>query len=293
MSEPPIGFIGLGNMGRPMAENLAGAGQPLVVYDLAVAAQRGPDEATVAESVAEVAETAATVFLSLPDGGAVRTVADEMAAAPRRIVELVVDTSTIGLAAARFVHARLLDEGIEYLDAPVSGGVAGARSATIAMMCAGAAATVERLRPTLAPMAANVIHVGDVAGQAQAMKLLNNFLSATALTATSEAIAFGTGQGLALSTMLEVLNVSSGRNSATADKFPNQVVTGTYDAGFTARLMLKDLLLFEETARESGAAHSVNQSVVALYRALDSARPNADCTHIYPFVAEAPPAGQG
>ena len=274
-------------MGLPMATNLASAGHRLLVYDLDDPHDRAPRGSEVAASVGEVAQAAETVFLSLPDGGAVRSVTDALVASAERSTQLVVDTSTIGLSAARFVHARLLDAEIEYLDAPVSGGVSGATNATIAMMCAGAAATVERLRPLLAPMTGKVFHVGEVAGQGQAMKLLNNFLSGTALTATSEAIAFGAGQGLELATMLDVLNVSTGRNTATADKFPKRVATETYDAGFSAHMMLKDLLLFEEAAREASAAHSVSPSVVALYRGLDRAKPDADCTHIYPFVAHA------
>jgi 3-hydroxyisobutyrate dehydrogenase-like beta-hydroxyacid dehydrogenase len=117
------------------------------------------------------------------------------------------------------------------------------------------------------------------------MKLLNNYLSATALAATSEAIAFGVAEGLEMGVILEVLNVSTGRNSASVDKFPNRVVTGTYDAGFHTRLMAKDLRLFLDSVARTGTAATVAESVSDVWQRADAALPGSDFTQIWQFVS--------
>ena len=280
----PVGFIGLGNMGGPMSANLIAAGRRLVVFDAAGTAQRAPHGTELAHSSAEVGERSDTVLFSLPDGKAVSSVAAELVRSSNRTVRTVVDTSTIGMATSRRINERLREAGIEYVDAPVSGGVAGARSATLAMMCAGSGETIDRLRPLLKPMVKRVFHVGDLPGQAQAMKLLNNFLAATGIAASSEAIAFGERSGLDMKTMLDVLNVSTGRNMATLDKFPNRVLTGTYDAGFTSRLLLKDLLLYETAARESGCAIPIGPHVADVWRRFEDSAPGSDITRMFLFI---------
>ncbi|MDA0704758.1 MAG: NAD(P)-dependent oxidoreductase [Proteobacteria bacterium] len=218
-----VGFVGLGNMGGPMAANLAAAGTSLLVYDKAGTAERAPEGAEIAQSLGEIARRAGTVLLSLPAGAAVAAVAAEIAAADPRGTGTVIDTSTIGVAAAAKVGEILARAGIVYLDAPVSGGVAGVRAGTIAVMASGPVEAFEAARPLLSAMAANLFHVGTRQGQGQAMKLANNFLSGVAMAATSEAVRFGETQGLDMKTMLDVLNVSTGRNTATSDKFPNRV----------------------------------------------------------------------
>ncbi|MCP5153435.1 MAG: NAD(P)-dependent oxidoreductase [Ectothiorhodospiraceae bacterium] len=283
MSE--IGFIGLGNMGLPMATNLARAGTRLVTFD-AAGPERAPPGARALGSTAEVAAAVETVLLCLPDGKIVHSVARELIAASPRKVKLVVDHSTIGIEAAREASAMLAEAGIEYVDAPVSGGVAGARNATIAVMCAGNAATVEGLRPLLGGLARNIFHVGDDPGQGQALKVLNNFLSATAMAATSEAVAFGVSVGLDMKTILDVVNVSSGQNTATAEKFPNRVLTEKYDAGFTSRLMLKDVRLYREALAKAGGQGPVSRTVEAMWAAIEAAEPGTDITRLYPFVRD-------
>ena len=176
--------------------------------------------------------------------------------------------------------------GIEYLDSPVSGGVSGARNATIAVMFAGPDAAYERYAPLLGQTAAKVVHVGREPGMGQAMKLLNNFLSGTALAATSEAIAFGVGQGLDMVTMLEVLNASSGRNTATSDKFPNRILHDRYDAGFTSRLMEKDIRLYLEAVTEVGGERAIAAKIHQVWRQLEDTEPNADVCRMYPFVRD-------
>jgi 3-hydroxyisobutyrate dehydrogenase-like beta-hydroxyacid dehydrogenase len=156
----------------------------------------------------------------------------------------VVDTSTVGVAAARAIDVLLAEVGVAYVDAPVSGGVAGARARTLVVMYAAPEVVCEAVEPVLAGLSDRRRQVGVQAGMAQALKLANNFLSAVALAATSEAVAFGRSVGLDMATMLDVLNASSGQSAATRDKFPEHVLTGRYAAGFTNDLMAKDLRLY-------------------------------------------------
>ena len=281
-----VGFIGLGNMGRPMAENLAAAGHRLCVHDAAGTADRAPEGATSVNSVVHVAAVADPVLLSLPDGAAVRSVVDEIRESPNAVTHTIVDTSTIGIAAARSIGRTLLDDGFEYVDAPVSGGVAGARAATLAIMFAGSSAAYNRLSSLLEPLCRHLVYVGRRPGQGQAMKVLNNYLSATAMAATSEAVAFGLRQGLEMSTMLDVLNASSGMNTATADKFPNRVLTETYDAGFAARLLRKDVSLYFEAAADAGVRIGVAEAVFALWDEYAADHGDEDFTRVFPFVRE-------
>ena len=169
----------------------------------------------------------------------------------------VVDTSTIGVRAAQAVGDLLAEHGVAYVDAPVSGGVAGARARTLAVMYAAADDACAHVAPVLAGLSDRRHRVGDRPGMAQAMKLANNFLSATTLVATSEAIAFGLSEGLDMATMLEVLNDASGRSAATSDKFPREVLTGRYAAGFTNSLMAKDVRLYLQAVEERDGPASI------------------------------------
>ena len=286
MGSPRYGFLGLGNMGGPMAANIAAAGIGLVVHDTAGTEPRAPAGATVAASGTAVAAAVEVVFLSLPDGAASVAAAHSIAALPEaeRAATLVVDLSTIGIAAAKEAHAILAAAGVAYVDAPVSGGQAGARAGTITIMWAGPEGILDGHGGALDAMAKNVFRVGGEAGQGQTMKLLNNFLSATAMVATTEAVTFGQSQGLDLATMLDVINVSTGRNTASADKFPNRVLTGTFDSGFHMALMTKDVLLYRDNASAAGTPLPIGEGLADLWDAADQALPGADFTRIYDYV---------
>lgn len=284
MNKNTVGFIGLGNMGAPMAVNLANAGWSMIAHDAAGTRERAPAQASVADSVAEVASRAEVILLSLPDSVVVDAVSDAILAAPSVITKRVVDTSTIGIAQARRIHEKLAAAGIEYVDAPVSGGVAGARAGTVSIMVAAPAPSVEALRAMLEGFTGNVFHVGVEPGQGQAMKILNNFLSGTAMAATSEAVAFGDSQGLDLATMLDVLNASTGRNTATSDKFVKRILTETYDAGFSCTQMNKDMGLYRQGLAASGCSDPVSGAVAGLWRRFLESSPAADITRLYPFV---------
>lgn len=281
-----LGFIGLGNMGSALAANLVDAGHDLVVHD-ALGAARAPSGTSYAESVSDVARAAEVVLLSLPDGAASTAVTDEIAATDDRRVTHVIDTSTIGLTAARRIAARLAEAAVVYVDAPVSGGVAGARARTLAVMVAAPDDACAHVDAVLAGLSDRRYRVGDRAGLGQAMKLANNFLSATALAATSEAIAFGRSVGLDMQTMLEALNASSGRNTATSDKFPGHVVTGRYASGFAAALMGKDVALYLEAVHDAGSPATIGAVTAQLWARFASAEPTADFTRIFPFVESA------
>lgn len=267
-----------------MAGNVAAATPGLVCFDLAGTQSRMPAHAVAAESIADLARRCTTVLISVPDGAATLAVAEAIVAAEGSIVDTLIDLSTIGPAAAAQAAALLESVGVTYCDGPVSGGAAGARAATISLMFSGPADVLVAHRALLESFTGNVFHVGDRAGQGQAMKLANNFLSATALAATSEAVAFGVSQGLEMSTMLEVLNGASGRSAATGDKFPNHVLTGRYASGFTNTLMAKDVDLYLRAAEDGGTAASMAVATAAVWERFASSEPGADFTRIYPFV---------
>lgn len=278
------GVIGLGAMGAPFAANLARAGLPVAGYDASGSEARAPKGVEPLGSVAALAARCETVFLSLPDGAVCQAVAEEIAAAPKRSVRVVIDLSTVGPAAAAEIAALLGAAGIAYADAPVSGGRAGALAGTITVIWAGDAELLEAHRPALDAIAGNIFHVGTRPGQGQAMKLLNNFLSATAMAATTEAIRFGLSAGLDMRVMCDVLNVSTGRNTATDDKFPNRIATGTFDAGFATALMAKDLRLYQAAVDQAGTPNRVGETIGALWQATEEALPDSDFTRIYEYL---------
>jgi 3-hydroxyisobutyrate dehydrogenase len=255
-----------------------------VCFDAAGTDERLPAGASAAASVAEIAGLTDTILLSVPDGTASLAIVDEIVATVHRRADVVVDLSTIGPVAARTAAERLAAVGITYCDGPVSGGVAGARAATIAFMFGGPTAVLDEHRSVFETLAGNVFHVGEEAGHGQAMKLVNNVLSACALAASSEAMALGRAYGLDLPTMLDVINVSSGRNTATSDKFPNRVLTGTYDTGFFTRLMAKDVRLFNTVADQVGTRNEVMQAMAATWDEFDETMPGSDFSEIWKFV---------
>ncbi|MET0910820.1 MAG: NAD(P)-dependent oxidoreductase [Ilumatobacteraceae bacterium] len=280
-----VGFVGLGDMGSALAFNLVAAGHHVITHDIA-GPTRSPDGARFVADVDEVARGAVIVVLSLPDGGVSESVVHALVGATDRSVRLVIDTSTVGLAASARIDRRLAEAGIAYVDAPVSGGTAGARARTLAVMYAGSADACGDAETVLAGLSDRRIRVGDRPGLAQAMKLANNFLSATALAATSEAIAFGTSVGLDMATMLDVLNASSGQSAATSDKFVNHVLPGTYSSGFLNTLMAKDVRLYLEAADAAAVRADVADVTVDVWTRFAEQQPRADFTRIYPFTAK-------
>jgi 3-hydroxyisobutyrate dehydrogenase-like beta-hydroxyacid dehydrogenase len=280
-----VGFVGLGNMGAALAANLVGAGHELVTHDIAGSA-RNPEGATFVPEAADVAAQAEVVVLSLPDGAAGEAVARALLDAPARALAHVVDTSTVGLSAARTIADLLAASGVGYVDAPVSGGVAGASARTLTVMYAGAPDACTAVLPVLEGLSDRRVPVGDTPGMAQAVKLANNFLSATALAATSEAVAFTTSVGVDMATVLEILNVSSGQSAASRDKFVDQVLPGRYASGFANTLMAKDVRLYLQAVAGQHGPDEIGQVTDAIWRRFADAEPGVDFTRIHPFVSD-------
>jgi 3-hydroxyisobutyrate dehydrogenase-like beta-hydroxyacid dehydrogenase len=266
-----------------LASNLVRAGHTVVAHD-ALGPERAPKGTTHVVTVADVAGQSDVVVLSLPDGPASEQVIRDILAVPHRRATHVVDTSTIGVRAARAIAALAASQGLGYVDAPVSGGPAGARARTLAVMYAGTDHDCAAVAPVLAGLSDHRVRMGDRPGLGQATKLANNFLSATALAATSEAIAFGRSVGLDMGTMLAVLNTASGQSAATADKFPNQVLTGRYASGFTNSLMTKDMQLYLQAVEEQSAPSRIGAVTASVWDRFSDAEPGADFTRIFPFV---------
>jgi len=285
MPEKTIGFIGLGNMGAPMASNLSKNSHPLICYDTIDTKKKSPSNAIVADSIEQVAKSASIVFLCLPNGSVVLDVVDRILSVHDRCVEIVVDNTTAGVSEAKEAWERLNKENIKYADAPVSGGVSGAKAGTLAMMVAASQELYTEIEPLLFSMAKNARNVGDQPGQGMAMKLLNNFLSGMAMAASSEAVAFGVAQGLKPEKVIEMVNLSTGRNTTTEDKFPKRILTETFDSGFATNLMAKDLKLYVKSAKDSHAPSFLSEILLnGVWSKMLDKWPDSDFTKIYPFI---------
>ena len=282
-----IGFIGLGKMGLPIATRLLAAGYALTVYDVRqeavdVLVAKGAHAATSPQAVGD---TCATVLLSLPEPAIVRrAVLDANGVAAGGKVKTILDLSTTGAQAAREIAAALAAKGIAAVDAPVSGGVTGAVNGTLAVMVACAKPLHAELEPVLKHLG-RVFFIGERPGMGQTMKLANNLLSATAMAATSEAVAFGVKAGIDAALMIEVINAGSGRNTATEAKFPKAILPRSFDFGFTTGHMYKDVRLCLEEAGAANVPMPVASAVRDLWRrTFDEMGGDSDFTHIAQVV---------
>jgi 3-hydroxyisobutyrate dehydrogenase-like beta-hydroxyacid dehydrogenase len=283
------GFIGIGRMGAHMARRLLGAGFTLTVFDTAKAAVEtlAGAGALPAGSAAAAASAAETVFLSLPTPDVVQSVCLGAGGVHEgTAVKQVFDCSTTGPEVARVVAEGLAAKGIAYLDCPVSGGLAGARDGTLAVMVSGDRGIYDAHEAALANLG-KLFFVGDKPGQGQIMKLANNLLAAAALVLSSEAVVMGVKAGLDPKQMLDVINSGSGRNSATQDKFPRSVLTRSFDFGFATGLSYKDVRLCVQEADRLGVpmlAGSVVLQMLAVTKAKYGA--DSDFTSIARVVEE-------
>lgn len=264
MSRPrSIGFVGVGVMGNPMSKRLLAKGHEVIVYDRSDTAQRAAVEAgaTGASSAVDVADRASVVFTSLPNPPAfMQVMVGEGGLQNGKAVKIVVDLSTVGSRATKHAAAGLLGKGIELVDAPVSGGAAGAQAGTLAVMVAGRAEAVEEVKDLLAAFG-KLFMVGSEPGQAQLLKLLNNMLSSTAFAITSEAFVAGIKGGLDPQVMMAAINAGSGRSGASQDKFIKQVLPGTFDFGFPVGGVCKDIGLAIEECEALGVPMWIGNTV--------------------------------
>ena len=267
-----IGFIGLGNMGGPMARRLIEAGHKLVVYDTRndAVAPLVALGAQVAASPADVADRVETVMASLPSLPISKKVAiGEGGVIHGKRVKRLVDLSTTGSAVAAEIFAELAKKNIVQIDSPVSGGVGGANKGTLAVMVSGPQAEVDKVKEALAVFG-KVFIIGEKPGMAQTMKLANNFLSATAMAATAEAVAMGVKAGLDPKVMIDVINAGSGRTTASEGKFPQTILPRTFNYGFATALMLKDVRLCAEEAKNLNVPDAVMKTVLDQWEATNT-----------------------
>ena len=302
-----VGFVGLGNMGIPMTRRLVDAGyhvrgfdqSPEAMGNFAALGSAGPGGVTAVTGLNAVAEGASAVILMLPDSNIVeRVLLGRLAREPEPAGEgsakssdggllaslprgtTVIDMSSSDPARTRELAQRAASAGMTLIDAPVSGGVAGARAGTLMVMVGGPVEAFERFKPMLSAIGKRVVHAGE-AGAGHAVKALNNLMSAAHLLASSEALIAGRRFGLDPTVMLEIINGSSGRSGATENKWPNYILTEKYDAGFALRLMVKDIQLALGIEHATGVHAAASEAVVATWEAaLADLPPDADHTAI-------------
>lgn len=278
-----IGFIGLGNMGTPMARRLIEAGHKVIAFDtrLEAVAKLVALGAESASSASDVADRAENVVASLPTPDIVRTVATGPGGVIHgKRIRRFVDLSTTGSAVAQEISRALAARNIVQIDCPVSGGVLGAQKGTLAVMVSGPRSDVAVVEAALAVFG-RVFFIGEKPGLAQSMKLVNNLLSAANMAMASEAMVLAAKAGIDPATAVEVVNSGSGRNSATIDKFPRGILPGSFDLGFTNALMTKDVRLALQEADALGLTMDIGHAVERAWAlAIDEIGPQADFSTI-------------
>ena len=295
---PNIGFIGLGNMGAPMAANLRKSGDHVVGFDVIAAARQASAQlgVEIASSAKASVEGADIVITMLPAGEHVRAVWTEILPAAKRGA-LFIDCSTIDVTSARAAHGLAAERGIASLDAPVSGGVAGAKAATLTFMVGGTVEAFARGKPVLERMGKRVVHCGD-AGNGQAAKICNNMILGASMIAVSEAFVLGEKLGLSHQALFDVASASSGQCWSLTSycpvpgPVPASPANNGYKPGFAAALMLKDLKLAREAAQAVQARTAIGAHAAEIYdRYAAAGHSGSDFSGIINFVREASKTG--
>ena len=249
------GYLGVGAMGQPMAHKLLDAGHGLTIYDINEVAMQPllERQARRASSPRELADRCEIVFVSLPTLAAFREVAFGAEGLDKgTTMKLLVNTCTIGVPFVKEIEAAMAARGVIVVDCPISGGPPGARAGTLSVMVSGDAAAVERLMPMISLWGRTLTVAGDKPGAAQVLKLTNNILSAVALAATAEAFVMGAKGGLDPEVMVKAVSAGSGRNSAVQSKFPEAVLTRSFDYGAEMHILMKDIDLAIAQGEELG-----------------------------------------
>ena len=272
-----IAFIGLGNMGGPMAANLVKAGRKVTAFDLVEASrnQAKADGAGIADSAASAVKGAEVVVTMLPAGKHVLSVWSEILPAMAK-GSLIIDCSTIDVESAKQAHALAANHGIASVDAPVSGGTGGAKAGTLTFMCGGQDKAFEAAKPVLEKMGKKIVHCGG-AGAGQAAKICNNMILGVSMIAVSEAFALAEKLGLSHQALFEVASTSSGQCwSLTSYRpvpgpVPTSPANNDYKPGFASALMVKDLTLAQDAAKAAGAATPLGKHAQEIYKDFDAA----------------------
>jgi 3-hydroxyisobutyrate dehydrogenase-like beta-hydroxyacid dehydrogenase len=285
-----LAFIGCGAMGAPIAERLIDAGHAVHIYDPnpTAAAPLVARGAVAASSPRTAAEGCEVAFACLPSPEVSRKVAlDDGGIVACKGLKAYVEMSTIGSKAIKAIAQGLAASHIAVLDSPVSGGPRGARAGTLSTMVAGERATFETVMPLLETVARNVFYIGGEPGLGQVTKLANNMISAAGMAAAFECSAMAVKAGVDARTLIETVNASTGRNSATMDKFPAAVLTRSFDYGGKLSTMYKDVFLCLEEARELDVPMWVGSNVVQLwFHAMTQGRGNDDYTSLIKMIEE-------
>ena len=261
----PLGFIGVGDMGGPMAMRLVEAGFPLTVHDIRPEALERfvAKGAVAADSPKAVVDAVEDVMVCLPVPAVVRAVAlgpDGLIHGGK--IKRYVDLSTTGAVTARAVAAALTEKGIACLDSPVSGGVTGAEAGTLSLMMSGDRAVAEHLAAAFAEIGDHPFFLGEESGLGQTMKVANNYLSAAANMALAEALVMGVKAGVDPAVMLDVINASTGRSNASETRYPRDVLARDFSKGFKQRLLHKDVKLCMEEAAAQGVPMWIGNTVM-------------------------------
>jgi 3-hydroxyisobutyrate dehydrogenase len=287
---PPaaLGFIGLGNMGYPMAQRLAAAGYQLHVADLNAEAVKKFCAETGASAAADLAALGAAsevVITMLPDGKAVRKVLMDQKGVVSGLTPgaILIDMSSCSPVDTRTLSAELQAQGYNLIDAPVSGGVVKAVSGGLAIMAGGDSAAIDACRPLLETL--GKVFVTGASGSGHAMKAINNFLSATTLAITSEAVIAGTRFGLDPKVIVDIINASTGRSNSSEHKFPAFILPRQFTSGFYLGLMAKDLRFAKALHEAVDAPATFVSAVSALYDAAEKELGfQADNCEIYRYL---------
>lgn len=277
-----IGFIGVGAIGRPMAERMLSQFALTICDTNEEARAHFADRAPTCSSASELADRSEIVFACLPTHDSYRAVirgTDSLL--DGKAIRVLVQVGTTGPDIAREMAADCAAAGVQLLDCPVTGGPHKALEGTLAAIVSGDPGAFERAEPLIRTFAADVIYLGHDAGQAQIMKLINNILSATNLAASCEALVLGVKAGLDPAAMLQVLNVGTGQNSATLSKIPDHILKRTFDYGGRLEVVHKDLASFVNQARLLGLSVPFADLVESTYsEAMNTEGEGADMTRI-------------
>ena len=283
-----IGYLGVGNMGQPMAGKILDAGHSLAIYDINEAALRPllERQARRAASPKELGDTCETMFVSLPTLKSLR----DVVLGPGGLIEgkamtLLVNTCTVGVPLVKEMEAALAARGIGLVDCPISGGPEGARAGTLSIMVSGEPALVERIRPLVAKWGSTFVVAGDKPGAAQVLKLTNNIMFAVGLVLAGEALVMGAKGGVRPDVMLQAINAGSGRNLASALIYPKSVLPRTFDFGCPLHILAKDVDLAVELGEELGVPMWVCQAARLVYKhAMFEGRADMDISRMVEIV---------
>jgi len=283
-----VGYLGVGNMGQPMAGKLLDGGHGLVVFDISEAAMEPLllRQARRAASAKDVGDQCETVVVSLPTLAAFRAaVLGPEGLAAGRAMKVLLNTCTVGVPFLREIEAALAPSGVTIVDCPISGGPAGARAGTLSVMVSGDPAAIERVRPLIALWGQTLTIAGDKPGAAQVLKLTNNILFAVALAATSEAFVMGAKSSLDPEIMVNAINAGSGHNGATLTVMPNAVLDRSFDYGAGLHILMKDIDLAIAQGEELGVPMWVCEAARLVFKhAMHKGAAREDLTAIVRYI---------